>query len=490
MMFFSMERGGIVSQAELGIHTLDIKRKISRMEAKDIKTIFGLQINQMLKTTAYYQKGINQIEIIENSYPDGNGGYKASYTLVLQINPSHMLNISKYKILPATQRNINKMIAKLTTILSNDFHLSLSNHDSRNWKIERIDFAFDIKVQNAPIMIRILNYALKVNQKNCTRIFFKCPFPERAIYQSVRFGNNSYRYNIYDKLQQLNDDNYSLTPTEQVYFKDIIRIEKQIIDKGVNNCVGTPKYLSLLQNKTVIEKIKNDMLRELRLFFGTGTHVTYQLAIQTIKNSNFDSVLHNQMIQAITFISKFGMDKAIDEVSNHAMQNKLNSEAELKTFSTLLQDIESLGISPSGILLQESIQINSNTLSNINDLLPSYNSNLKIPRRKLPFGKIYLDRNNHRYKCNFTIHPLDKGSDRESYADVDRDKLEQKILNKLIDVYKKNLFSLSSNYTSYQAKIIQKSRQDITNFGKVARCSEVRKHINIELFRLQMEEIL
>lgn len=479
-----------MAQAELGIHTLDIKHRISRIEAKDIKTIFGLKINQQLKTTAFYNKGINQIEIIENGYPDGNGGFKTSYVLVLQVNPSHMLNISKYKILPATQRNISKMIGKLTTILSNDFHLSLSNHDSGNWKIDRIDFAFDIKVCNAPIMIRILNHALKVNNKRCFRSVFKVAFPERIIYQSVRFENSSYRYNIYDKLRQLSDEKYPLTPMEQAYFNNIIRIEKQIFDKGVNNCIGTPKYLSLLQNKTVIEKVKNDMLRELRLFFGTGKHVTYQIATQAIKNSNFDTATQNQMIQTIVFIAKYGMDKAREEIRCHAVQNKIDTRTELKKFDTLLQDIESLGISSSGILSQESIQINTNTLSNINDLLPAYNSKLKKVRKKSPFGKIYIDKTNHRYKCNFTIHPLGKGSDRESYADANRDRLEDRIFCKLIEVYRNNLLSLVSSHSSYQSKIIQKFRQDIINFGKVARCSEIQKRIRIELFHTQMEEIL
>jgi len=471
-----------MSQIEIGIHTLDINHRISRMEAKDIKTIFGIKMNEVLKTTSFHYKGINQLEITENSFPDKNGGLKNSYILKIKVNPSHMLKISKFKILPATQKNINKMTSQLTSILSNDLHLSLSNSDCGEWSIDRIDFAFDVQVYNAPIMIRILNHALKVNFKKCSRIPFKSASPEKVVYQSIRFGNQSYIYNIYDKLQQLVNGKYVLSPEEQIYFENVIRVEKQIFNKGVNNCIGTPKKLSLLQDWAIIEKVKNDMLKEFKLFFGTGNHVSHQIALKTITNSQFSKNNQNKMINIIISISKYGIDNTLDKIRTYATQYGYDMEYQLKTFYSLLQNIESLCISPAGILAQESIEINTNNLPNIIDLLPCYITTLKKTRSKLPFGKIYTDHSNTRYKCNFTFHPIDKGSDRTSYADADRDKLEDKIIHKLIKVHKTNLLYAQSNSDFILTEIIQKSKQDIINFGKIAKCPEVIQQINNELF--------
>lgn len=257
-----------MEQVVFGIHTGTFKHVISQKESNAIKGFFNCGTNEPLEDeTFFYDKGITQIGIQEIPGKD-----KIRYYLYMRINFSRTLGIGNHKIMPYTIPTIKrsfKVINKFLRLLP----LTDKNNLFSEWKEERIDPAFDIYEPHTTLLMQFLNQSVNLDnqKKKCERIPIQGKTAEQLIYESMRFGNHSYVYNIYNKLLEVFDKAKKIdrivTPEELKEVRGILRIERQSHISGIKKLCPTQKAGDLLK-ADVRNNILQTMIEEIAIFFG------------------------------------------------------------------------------------------------------------------------------------------------------------------------------------------------------------------------------
>lgn len=257
-----------MEQVVFGIHTGTFKHVISQKESNAIKGFFKQEIDKPLEDeTFFYDKGITQIGIQEIPGKD-----KIKYYLYMRINFSRTLGIGNHKIMPYTIPNIKrsfKVINKFLRLLP----LTDKNNLFSEWKEERIDTAFDIFEPHTALLMQLLNQSVNLDnqKKKCERIPIQGKTAEQLIYESMRFGNKSYTYNVYNKLLEVFDKAKKIdrivTPEELKEVRGILRIERQSHISGIKKLCPTQKAGDLLK-ADVRNNILQTMIEEIAIFFG------------------------------------------------------------------------------------------------------------------------------------------------------------------------------------------------------------------------------
>lgn len=191
-------KGGVqrLEQVVFGIHTGMAKHQVTLKEAHAIKKFFGVDIDKPLENEMhFYPQGITKLWIEETPTKHG-----MKYYLFMQINFTRVLGIGTHKIMPYSIANMQKVIKAVNKILR-IMPLLDKNNKFQEWTEERFDPAFDIYEQRTPLLMRLLNSSLDLSdsRKKCRRIPIPDKPPEQVIYESMRFGNDSYVYNVYVK---------------------------------------------------------------------------------------------------------------------------------------------------------------------------------------------------------------------------------------------------------------------------------------------------
>ena len=173
-----------MEQVVFGIHTGTFKHVISEKESNAIKGFFKQEIDKPLEDeTFFYDKGITQIGIQEIPSKD-----RIRYYLYMRINFSRTLGIGNHKIMPYTIQTIKrsfKVINKFLRLLP----LTDKNNLFSEWKVERIDTAFDIFEPHTTLLMKLLNQSVDLSnqKKKCKRIPIQGKTAEQLIYESMRF---------------------------------------------------------------------------------------------------------------------------------------------------------------------------------------------------------------------------------------------------------------------------------------------------------------
>jgi len=182
-----------------GIHTGTMKKWVSEKEANSIKAFFGVKPNEPLTDEmSLYSLGITKLWIEEV-----RGKTKPRFYIHVTVNFARVLNISNLSIMPYSTASVRKVIAAVTAILKK--LLSNGNEQFSDWTVERLDTAFDVYEEHTPLLMQLLNFSLDLSnsKKKCRLIPIPGKQLEDTVFQSMRFGNDSYVWNIYVKLAQL-----------------------------------------------------------------------------------------------------------------------------------------------------------------------------------------------------------------------------------------------------------------------------------------------
>lgn len=259
--------------------------------------------------------------------------------------------------------------------------------------------------------------------------------------------------------------------------ENTLRVEKQIIGKGIAHYVGSPQKLSLLLKDDVIQKLMQSIVKEIRLFFGKGDFMSYARIIERIGQSKYNDEYKKKLLIMLVKISKEAYEDYCKSSETKRKEESEDFHEHIGEIKQYRQDLDALGISVSGILKDEAEFMGRDTLQGLyGQIKPDKPVSYKKGTRS-EFGKINWNDKENRYKCNFTIHSIREGNRRIAMADRDKDKLELKIIKKLEEVHQENADAVTSGKSTL-LDLVDKSLQDIERFKKVIGLPDLQKNYN------------
>lgn len=252
----------MAQESVFGLHTAEFKRWISQREANSIKAYFNLNPDKELTgSTYFYRDGVTRIWIEEVK------GKKPRYYLHIVVNFARALKMSNYRIMPYTAGNVRKVFTVINKLLK---ALPLSNNNAvfQDWTTVRFDSAFDIYEEHAELLMILLSRSVNLSdrKKRCSRIPIKSKTVQESECQSMRFGNNSFTYNIYRKMEEIQDKGKPITE-EKAEVQNLLRIERQNHHDAVKKLLPNMKASDLATSK-VRDEILKTMIDEMERFFG------------------------------------------------------------------------------------------------------------------------------------------------------------------------------------------------------------------------------
>ncbi len=465
---------------QLQVHTLDITHNITKWEAERIKEMYKLKFNETLDIRKTEIKGINRISIRENTIStNGERTNKKSYILCLEVNLSKLLNINSIYMTTIDKRNCEKMIKALNSILTSKLNLISRNSNSEHWTLSRLDCGVDILLDKANedivgLYISLLHNSINIfNNRKCNYTTTHIDRKPETKYESITFGNDSYNYNIYAKAKQLANEYDDIPPEQYLQAKNLLRVEKQIKGKGIANIIGSPQKLSLILEQSVRDRIKESIIKDIEVFFGKGTHYSKDIAFSKIMNSTYKEDYKTELINELTLYSIKGRYTSfIDD--GRIIKNQLKMQKHLEALGISIAMIDDC------IAHDNSIE----SLSGLYELVSNSISSKPQKNKKGIFGQIFEDELNCRYKCNFSYHDEDGNRKRLCMADKNREKLENKIFKKLLDVYVSNMEIANDNLEKRKV-IISQTINDLCKFRTIINREDLLEVIDVAIKELK-----
>lgn len=276
----------LINNVIYGIHTGEMKHRISSKDVTTLKTNFGLKhIHELINRTDLYEKGITEISVESQikRYMDKNSGTikeTVIYYCCIRINFFRILGLGYFGIMPYTATNIKKVIAKVSTILK-DIGLAGENRDFSEWTVIRFDSALEVIEPSQPALL-MAEMSRTVNiyaSKRKKLMMLTIPGSDSKVVEreSLRFGNQSYTWNIYVKATELTKkfadrraQRIPITPeeiAEAQALKGVIRLERQNHKGAVKVLLPNGKVSDLVLPE-VQENVLNAMTDEIAMFFG------------------------------------------------------------------------------------------------------------------------------------------------------------------------------------------------------------------------------
>lgn len=438
-----------MEQVVYGIHTATAKHLITQKESNAVKKFFGVDIDKPLEDeTHFYEKGITKLWIQQTPTKRG-----MKYYLFMQVNFARVLGIGTHKIMPYSIANMKKAIKAVNRILKL-LPLLDKNNKFQDWTAERPDTTFDICEQHTPHLMQLLNGSLDLSntRKRCERLPIPDKTPEQLKSESMRFGNDSYVYNIYAKLaevlQKAEKNGRTVTQEEIEEVRHILRIERQNHKSAVKELLPHRKISDLAD-----DKVRTDILRimvdEVALFFGKGDFYSWKGIVQK-------------------YFPEHEAD--ICKIKDVMTQITLNSlEAAQEVYTKDIRGIfDSLGLSPVGIRQQCGIDFIQGVYNRITDEYPrppdrrQYNS-FPIPHKT---GDGRIGANIPLYSVNSDKRTISiKGNSLEDY--------ENKVFNRLRDTYLINRQYLKSDDMGKRDMLI-KSADVIKRFHRAVKTAAAK----------------
>lgn len=477
---------------DLSEHTMVIHNKISSSEAHYLCSLYGksLSKNVELSGTDIKIAGINQINMTGSKIPD-SGVW--TYDVKIQVNVGRLIKQTKVAMLVLNKRNVNAIIKRLTNIFTNIFCFREKHCDSAEWHISRFDCGLDLKLgTDDDTVLRAFIKALHTSfdSGNCRGVQYsqyKGYDEPQVQYESITLetagyknGNPLYRYNIYYKLLQLmkyaKEHGFTLSQEEIDEAKEVIRIEKQIDD--VSKVFGCSSKLGTLLNEDVTEKVMDSIIREMKLFFGTGDYLTYEQGVARIYASNYDIDTQNTMGAVYAYADSFGYSSLLDELERTIKANG-GSDADVsnkhKEIAKIRKKIEALGISVAPVKGVPSMK-------GISTLLDEELTAKAKPRKKHKFSEIKpVDEpsGGKRFMCKPTIYSETGEFKRTSVASSvggTREECEVNVLKKI----RKNLNTRFKSFVGQpeeQIKCCEDALYDCERFSTIVRSKTVQKFL-------------
>lgn len=475
---------------DLSEHTMVIHNKISPSEAHYLCSLYGksLSKNVELSGTDINIAGINQINIKGTKIPESGNWI---YDVKIKVNVGRLIKQTKVAMLVLNKRNVNAIIKRLDAIFTNTFAFKQKHCNSAEWYIERIDCGIDLKLGTddetvLKAFIKALHDSFdSSNYRGVQYSKYKGWDAPEVQYESITLetegyqnGNPLYKYNIYYKLLQLmkyaEEHGYTLSKEEIDEIKDVIRIEKQIDD--VSKVFGCSSKLGTLLNEDVTEKIMNNIIKEMKLFFGSGDYLTYEDGLARIYSSIYDIDTQNFMAAVYVYTSSDGYP-ALLEFIEEQIKGSGGTEADVrrkyKDIAKARKQLERLGISVASVHDMQSIKGVSTLLD----------EELKVrakPRKKHKFCEIKpvpVESGRTRYMCKPTIYSETGDFKRTTIASSTggtREECEINVLEKI----RKNLnirFNSFAGQPEKQIECCENAMYDCERFSTIVKSKTVQK---------------
>lgn len=255
-----------MNQVVYGLHTGQAKKQISYREAKAIEMIFQKAFpDEAHSCSQFFHKGISKFWIEEVTNKAGK-----RYWMHLKVNMARAIAVSEYGLMPYTVSNVKKLIRETSKLLKK-LKLDDRNADFSIWRWERFDCGFDVSVEHPEIFMSLLDKSIYVNaaKKRCRRIAFT-PANSNAC-ESIRFGNDSYTYNVYIKLAGLINKGIAITPDIHREVDNIVRVERQNHLSVIKQIVPKCEVGGLASNKTM-NLILKTLTDDIEAFWGKGDY--------------------------------------------------------------------------------------------------------------------------------------------------------------------------------------------------------------------------
>lgn len=484
---------------DLSGHTMDIHNRISSSEARYLCSLFGKSLSKNVEISGIDIKiaGINQINITGSKIPD-SGIW--TYDVNIQVNLGRVIKQTKTAMLVLTKNHVHAIIKRLNEIFARTFAFKPKHSDSTNWHIARLDCGIDLKLgTDDEVVLRAYIKALhdSFNANNSRGVQYSkyngWDAPE-VQYESVTLetsgyknGNPLYRYNIYYKLLQLvkyaQKHGLALSQDEINEVKDVIRIEKQIDD--VSKIFGGSNKLGSLFDEDITEKVMSNIIKEVKLFFGTGDYLTYEEGIARIFASNYDLQTQNAMGTVYAYIDSYGYSALLEYVEQAIISGGGTDADVASRFKEIVQirkQIEALGVSVAAVKNQASMR-------GISGLLDDELRTRAKPRKKHRFSDIKPVREPSggiRYMCKPTIQLKDGRRKRTSIAGSiggTREECEIKVFEELrcnLNTFYQSL----AGKPDEQIKCCEGAYRDYENFKTIVKSKSVKKDIDLMLDKI------
>lgn len=451
-----------MAQVVFGLHTAEMKKWITQKEANLVKAFFGLKpADDLADETFFYPQGITKIWIEEI-----RGNSKPRYYIHIQINFARMLGISNHTVMPYTTANIKKVITIVTRVMKK-LSLTNGNENFADWTVERFDCAFDIYEQHTELLMLLMNLSADLSnaRKKCSHIPIPNKSPEELLFQSMRFGNDSYTYNIYVKLQQLMDEGKVLSPKEQQEVQHLLRLERQNHDGAVKKLLPN-RTVRDLASAQVRESILKTMLDDVQSFWGTGDFYSYS------KLKEWSLVEPK---------AEFGK---IFTVMSGITQNSLANEQERYT-KEIARAFADLSVSPAGIPKDMVSRFGVDYMDGVYHRITAEYPR-PIDKRVYHAFPVPHQTKDGRYKATITLYRT-SGAKQLSIAGRTLEDYEEKVCQKLRLTYLMNRPHLKSADIE-KRQMALKSADSIVRFRKVLKSSKVKEDVDtfIQAFSLKI----
>lgn len=435
-----------------GLHTAEFKRCITEKEANAMKGFFGLKPEEELtRKMDFYEQGITKLWIEEIP---GNG--KPRRFIHAIVNFARATGSVGYAVMPYTTANVKRAYKRLDRVLKT-LPLSDRNNQFSEWTTERIDSAFDIYEEQAELLMRLLNRSVDLSdaRKKCKRIPIPNKTPEEAMSQSLRFGNASFVYNIYRKMEEIRDKGKAITEEERDKVQNLLRIERQNHKDAVKKLLPDMKAGDLAK-ASVREGILKTMLDEIGLFFGKGDFYSWgQIQVVHCLNQKADVRATNGIMVKIAMSSL---------------------EAVQDLYSKEIRDaFDRLEFSPAGIRVDEVEQYGRNYMDGIyNRIAAEYTR--PLDKRQYHAFPVPHKIGDGRYKAAITLYSAAKGTRRVQVAGKTLEDYEYKVRGLLGVTYLHNQKYRDSD-DAEKRNMLLKSVDSLRRFGKVAKTPEIKKEM-------------
>ena len=431
-----------MSQVIYGLHTGQAKKQITCREAKEIKMLFGTSFpDEAHACSQFFQDGISKFWIEEISCKVG-----MKYWLHVKVNMARAVGVGEYCLMPYTIPNVKKMIRTISKLLKK-LKLQDTNADFGEWKWERFDSAFDVEVAYPELYMSLLDKSLDVNayKRKCART------PANPnICESLRFGNESYVYNVYIKRAELVNNGIIITPDILQEVQNIVRVERQNHLSAIKLLLPNGLVKDLVSTKA-LDGILKVLIDDLAAFWGKGTYYSSR----EIKN-------------------KFGNIPEVQQlVPTMVVFTKKSLEDEYRLYTPdVKKQFEEFGMMPVGILKEDVVKYQITELKGLYKTVTAcYSTTKKRAYHVFPVGHWASD---GRYKAGITVHMVNEtrklpltiwGHTVEEY--------EEKVLRELGRVYATNVKYHCANNQSIP-DLVEKSADDILRFYQVVESKSVK----------------
>lgn len=460
------------------MHTLNITNQISRAEVSRICRVFGIQDyfgeDNLIYISGTGCRGINNISIKQK--PKMKDGVRTGfvYSLNMEINASRLLGRSEVLMLEASRVNVNEMFDKINDYLARLLQLDVRNSHCERWTLVRLDCGFDLKIslkaEEIEIMIRAMHRSLSLlNKNNCVLPAYKSNLSGKEKYESLRFGNTLYTYNIYSKEKEIIKHQKNISQQALEEAKGIIRVEMQLNSVGVSKKIGSPQEFGLLANGVITAELMDIVKRDMKTFFGTGKYMTFSDAMRVIAKSKYTEEEKMLLKDIYCAAYKYDFQPFVDQLLE--MSKEIGEDVKMIKMATKKQIniFEKMGIAIGGLRADEVNKLSEASLENINIYIDQM---MESSTKKGVFSKIAPIEGGRRLKCQPTLRDVNGVSHRYQITGATREVVEKKVFDTICKVCKDNFLNADSDA---KQRILLQTKIEAEDFMTIVECETVLK---------------